>query len=120
MPTKVTRLPAEEEPARIAIALPADSLARIDEIGKRIATGSRGRTIQVVVDTLYMTRPQLAEIRKLGEQFAQAKGSDAQQVIFLAVIFRLSEVVTTLSRLVGTDAKPTASSGEVVAGAPGE
>jgi hypothetical protein len=104
MPPRAPRVPAEEEPVRIAIALPADSVAKLDEIGKRLATGSRGRTIQVVVDTVLGTKQHIGNARRQAEEYSRAakeKDADGQQAAFIGVLMHLAYITNELTRLVG-------------------
>ncbi len=88
LPTEIT----DEEPAKVTILLPKDTLAMIDAMVKNAKVGSRGRLIQLLIDDIWDFH---GEYKFLTDTMDMAAGPQADR---FEVILRLSIGVNDLLR----------------------
>jgi hypothetical protein len=118
--TGLTMVVPPEEAAyeKITVLLPKDTVSKIDQMAKIALLGSRGRTIQAVVDAVVDSAPDVGEILLHAQNMGQLAKSQRPGIIpnlpasqlqrvqsqvgeFLAMQFNLMQILGRLNKFLG-------------------
>jgi len=102
----------KEEPLKVTILLPRDTVAKLDLMSEKALFGSRGRTIQALVDSVWESQHEISlifkGIEKL-EKLAESLGSQQSIIIYINqvtfILFNLGNVVRRLNQFLGITGK---------------
>ena len=88
---------------KVTILLPQDTIDKIDSMSKVALLGSRGRTMQSLVDSVWESRGDISNILSNVKSFQKktVRTTEETATLLILILFSLSSVTSRLNRFLG-------------------
>lgn len=91
----------EDDPVKVTLLLPKDTMATIDQMVKNTIVGSRGRLIQLLIDDVWALQGEYNLIEQLVKKYSESKANDPQ--FTLGATMGMVGILRRLARYYGKD-----------------